>query len=461
AAGTVYLGYLTAMIAVWTGLFICVLAGLYLPIFVLDHRLNAIPREPDRRMAELTVVVVYVMTLLTVASVVPTAAVLGGCAILTLGCVLAFARPGNSEPAMLWRAGPKLPISAIPMHRLVAGVTVGFALLVFDLLLTACGGRLFGERNLPDSMPLTSILGVSAAWLIPGAVGFAAVKALAGLRADPARRTPPTLHVRGADPVSVSKAAELAGAWGWLTRTTPDAVRTDDVAVEIVLQEQSRADEFEPGWPLRVSVEDLADGRVKSRLARRDEIQLRRRVFRGIRTVFKLAFGERGRRGGGYWFAAHWWFVDAIGREEPARGTADDSQRPVGPGFADAFGPRPRQHLHAVFRAVAVDMVYIEDGVNLKAIERVLRALFELYDVHGGKRIAEDHHFRGVPKVCVMIHEYAPGTKFRTAPGYKEPGFDDLSRARVLHVFKDRGGEKAEIEFPYDSSWEPAPALGV
>jgi hypothetical protein len=311
-------------------------------------------------------------------------------------------------------------------------------------------------------MPLTSLIGVTAAWLIPGAVVLAALKAFAGLRADPARRFAPTLHLRGANSDAVRKAAELAAKWGWRTRTSPDAVRVEDVAVEIVPPERSQADEFEPGWPLRVSVEDLADGRVKSRLARRDEIQLRRRVFRGLATVFKKAIGERGRRGGGYWFAPHWWFVDALGREEPARrGKAEETLRPVGPAFAEAFGPRPRQHLHAVFRAVAVDMVFIEDGVNLKAVERVLRALFELYDVHGGKRKAEDHHFRGVPKVRVMVHEYAPGNKFRAAPGYKEPGFDDLSRARVLHVFKDRGGEEAEIEVPFDSSWEPAPALGV
>ena len=46
--------------------------------------------------------------------------------------------------------------------------------------------------------------------------------------------------------------------------------------------------------------------------------------------------------------------------------------------------------------------------LNRTHLERVLRVIAELYDVHGGKRKAEDLHFRGLPKVKVMIHEYEP-----------------------------------------------------
>ena len=67
--------------------------------------------------------------------------------------------------------------------------------------------------------------------------------------------------------------------------------------------------------------------------------------------------------------------------------------------------------------------------------------MLELYDVHGGKRRAEELHFRGLPKVKVMIHEYEPGNPFRS-DAYPEPKFDDLSRVRVLHVFRDRGGHE-------------------
>ena len=44
---------------------------------------------------------------------------------------------------------------------------------------------------------------------------------------------------------------------------------------------------------------------------------------------------------------------------------------------------------------------------------------------------------------------------------YPEPKFDDLSRVRVLHVFRDRGGHEERVEPPYDFSWTPAPALSM
>src|SRR5262249_4532672 len=62
-------------------------------------------------------------------------------------------------------------------------------------------------------------------------------------------------------------------------------------------------------------------------------------------------------------------------------------------------------------------------------------------------------------KVRVMLHDYAPGRPFKTSK-YREPQFDDLSRARVLHIFRDSGGHEAPTEAPFDFSWEPSPVLG-
>ena len=104
-------------------------------------------------------------------------------------------------------------------------------------------------------------------------------------------------------------------------------------------------------------------------------------------------------------------------------------------------------------------MIFIEDGVSYRSVEKVLRAMFEIYDVHGGRRKAEDHLFRGIPKVRVMVHDYAPGKPFRVSD-YQEPQFDDLSRARVLHIFRDHGGSESLEDVPFDFSWEPSPALG-
>lgn len=106
-------------------------------------------------------------------------------------------------------------------------------------------------------------------------------------------------------------------------------------------------------------------------------------------------------------------------------------------------------------------MIFIEDGVSHRSFAKVLRSVFELYDVHGGKRRAEDVTFVGIPKVRVMVHEYAPEKPARPPAGYRESHFDELSRARVLHVYRDTGGHEAEADTPFDTSWEPSPALGI
>ena len=78
-----------------------------------------------------------------------------------------------------------------------------------------------------------------------------------------------------------------------------------------------------------------------------------------------------------------------------------------------------------------------------------------------GKRKAEESHFRGLPKVRVMIHDYEPGNPFQSED-YPEPKFDDLSRVRVLHIFRDRGAHEELIDQPFDFSSTPAPApVGV
>jgi hypothetical protein len=284
------------------------------------------------------------------------------------------------------------------------------------------------------------------------------LRLLASRSSDPARRTGPTAHVSGDDHRAIRAAVRAIRAWGWRVRSAPAPRQAGQVRVTVVPPEQSEATEFDPRWPLKVSADDMELGTVRQRLTRRDEIQIRRQFFRGLQKLFKRACAFKGPAGGGFWLAPHWWFVDGIGRED-ADANLDDSAPPlVGPPFHRAIPARARQHAHAFLRATQVDMIFIEDGVTFKNLERVLRVITELYDVHGGKRRAEDFHFRGLPKVKVMIHDYEPGNPFKS-DAYPEPRFDDLSRVRVLHVFRDRGGHEEYVDPPFDMSWSPAPAL--
>ena len=133
--------------------------------------------------------------------------------------------------------------------------------------------------------------------------------------------------------------------------------------------EQSEAAEFDPRWPLKVSVADLVDGNVKMRLDRRDEIQIRRTLFRGLHKLFKRASAFKGPSGGGFWLAPHWWFVDGMGREDADANPEDTAPPLVGPPYHRILPARARQHAHAVLRAGAIDMIFVEDGVSFRNLE--------------------------------------------------------------------------------------------
>ena len=460
---TSYVLYLVLLVALWSALILCTLAGLFLPVLFFDRTLRKRSRGSDRRGLELALLAGYMMIVVSVAQLVPTVFVLGLCVLVALWALVAVSQGGREEPAMLWRSRNGRPIFSVPLRRIVAGGLGLISFAVFNLLLTSCGGRLLSLPDKDDPMLLTTLLGTVAAWMIPGLVIATALRLWAGRRIDPAARTTPTVHIHSQLPMSdVKKAAAIISGWGWIVRTTSGPISSNEVGIELVLAEQSDATEFDPIWPLKVSYDDLSSERVKDRLDRRDEIVLRRYGLRGVKSLFKRALSERRVKGGGYWFAPHWWFITGMDREEPHRGRGDypTPPKPVGQPFHRIFGPRVRQHFHTVLRAVEIDMIFIEDGVSPRTFAKVLRIIFELYDKHSGQRKAEDHSFHSIPKIRVMVHEYTPGKPFQTT-NYNEPQFDELSRARVLHIFRDNGDHEAPVEMPFDFSWEPSPVLGI
>src|SRR5579883_1018023 len=455
-----YTLYLLFMLVLWSTLLTVTIVGIFVPVAVLDKRLKNWVGDTDRRGAELAAVVGYAVLMSAVAWVVPPAAVLALCLLVAFVAWLIYLPRGEDGAALLWRSAPDKPVCAVPLRRALAVIVGLISLLAFDVLLTACGGRLFDASHPDDFMPLTALLGKVAAWMMPGLFAVVLVKLYSARRSDPARRTPPTLHVSGANKMELRRASQLVKRWGWSVRLTPAPREAGQVGIEVVEPARSEATEFDPRWPLKLSVADLEAGAVKERLDRRDEIKVRRQLFRGLQKLFKRASAFKGPAGGGFWLAPHWWFVEGIGRED-ADASSEDSPPLVGPAYSRMIPARARQHAHAVLRATQIDMIFVEDGITFRNLERTLRVLTELYDVHGGKRRAEELHFRGVPKVKVMIHDYEPGNPFRSDL-YPEPKFDDLSRVRVLHIFRDRGGHEELIEPPFDFSSTPAPvgALG-
>lgn len=457
-----YTIYLVLLMLLWVLLFAVTVTAVYFPIMILDRWLKRWMGDTDRRGAELGAVVFYFVIVSAVACFIPHTWILGLCLIVSLGAWVVYLPKGRDGAAMLWRSGPDQPVYAVPIHRVLALMTALTTLLVFNVLFTACGVPFFeaprSEEALPiTAMPLTSLFGAVADWFMPGLFVVIGLWLLGARQNDPAKRTGPCAHVNGTDMASVRRAANVIRTWGWKVRTAPAARERRQVGIVVVVQEQSEATEFDPRWPLKVSVADLVEGKVKQRLDRRDEIQVRRQLFRGLQKLFKQASIFKGPSGGGFWLAPQWWFMDTMAHDD-ADNPEDSTPLQVGPPYNRMLPVRARQHAHAVLRATQVDMIFVEDGVSFKNLERVFRVITELYDVHGGKRRAEELHFRGLPKVKVMIHDYEPGNPFRSDL-YPEPKFDEMSRVRVLHIFRDRGGHEEWVEPPFDFSWSPAPAL--
>ena len=451
-----YVLYLAGLLVLWGTLLACTFVGVFVPVAVIDRLLRGWVGDTDRKGAELAAVVGYAILVSSIAYVVPPTAVLVICLVVAAGAWLAYMPRGKDGAAILWRSGPNQPVYAVPLHRVLSLVTALVALLLFDVLLTATGGRLLGISVAEETMPVTATFGAVAAWVIPGLIVVAAFRLWTAWRIDPARQSAPTVHVSGSDALSRTGAARFIRSWGWKVQVEPKLREPGTLGVEVVEPEHSQATEFDPRWPLKLSEADLAAGDVRERLDRRDEIQVRRYLFRGLAKLFKRASTFKGPGGGGYWLAPHWWFIEGMGRED-SDGNEDTAPPLVGPPYHRILPHRARQQIYRVLRATQIDMIFVEDGVSYRKLEKVVRELLELYDVHGGKRKAEELHFRGLPKVRVMIHEYEPGNPFQSDQ-YPEPKFEDLSRVRVLHLFRDRGGEEVEVEPPFDYSWTPAPA---
>ena len=210
-----------------------------------------------------------------------------------------------------------------------------------------------------------------------------------------------------------------------------------------------------------VSEGELDSPHLRERIARRDVIQRRRMLIRGLESIFRRAARVKKRSGSGYWLAPHLWFVDGLTRDQ-----FDDEDTNVldviPPLYYKAFPRAARQHFFEVSRALKVDLLYVEDGVGFRNLRRVLRVLFERYDIDGGRQPLSDVHFSGLPKVRVMLHDYdfqAPPLKTK----YPEPDYQHLGRVRILHVFRDRGDEEDQAVSPEEPDWiftpEDSPVL--
>ncbi|MHC4778777.1 MAG: hypothetical protein ACYTFG_09405 [Planctomycetota bacterium] len=210
--------------------------------------------------------------------------------------------------------------------------------------------------------------------------------------------------------------------------------------------------------PLRRDLEGTRPSETRFLLDHFDYVTKRRSFYRGLERLMKISAGYDFISGGGFLLAPHHFFVEGLHRDDP--GGEEGEARIVGPPFTSLWDRRTRQFLHEWLSALEVDIVYYEDAVKWHQLRSVLDQAFERYmKVPGGGPIQETH-FRLLNGVRVFIEEMEPDRDQASHEGYQEPHFANLSRARVLMVFKDRGEEDEEARKGGPRIRVPAPLFG-
>jgi hypothetical protein len=194
---------------------------------------------------------------------------------------------------------------------------------------------------------------------------------------------------------------------------------------------------------------------------RRWEIRQRRNLMHGLKRLFKFAAGTRHAAGMGFWIAPQHWYIQGLTRDSSDREHEESLiDRIIGPPFHRVIAPEARFHFGQVTQSLAVDLILVEDGISFRRFSRVIRVLFEIYDMHGGMQQAEDRHFLGLPGVKVMLHDFdLTSVPAWERSDYPEPEYDEVGRARILHIFKDRG-EFEELA-PVPEDWKGVPVGGA
>lgn len=493
-SGTVHVVYIGAL---WTGLLgLSLIIGVFVWIHLHDRVLNgsAAAEVPVRTRLVLAAapLAVALGAALALPARVPAALVLG---VGALGVALAFGQR-REDLWVLWRSrGGGAPVRSLSLRWWVAGHTVLTTLLLLLGLTLAAGAEVVGAES---GALITPFLGKLMAWMgalggvtwlwvgparllklartVPGeAPPLAAIWRPGG---GPGHREPnppaelvrdlASRGIRLSRPGSRRTSVRPRLAWTGSRRNSerpplasggtkvtsrgnrlPDAGnrRQAGPALEIRL-DPSRPDDKVVWEPVRdgiqscvVRPEALMLPGVLATLRRADRALQRRELLTGLERLHDLAAAREFRKGSGFWIAPHLWYISAMTRD-----TNEEDSVTVGPPYEEVLSPTARRHAFEVFRALQVDLIFFEDGLPFSALERVLIRMFERVDVWGVEPLLE-RHVDGIPGVRILLHAFDLESPL-DREHYPEPDYEQIGRARILHIMKDRGGPEEPVEAP-------------
>lgn len=401
----------------------------------------------------------FVTAMIGLGFVLPPWIPLAGLAVVVAGGLAVLALPRIPELTLVWRPRGGDRLQGFDYRWVVGGNFVTLGLVVWTVAMLAAGEVLLGGVTATSGLPITSTYGIAFAWV--GFIGTAAFvhislrRILIGWGMRPGVIEPPTAFVHGL----VSRGLErwVRGALrDWRVRFAPESpVATD---VQIRLGERGFDPDRPERWPLELAPADIDDAAMLARLRKRDFVQKRRMLVRGLERLFKRAAGRSFSSGDGFTIGVQHWYVTGLVRDADRESDDDVSLGEViGPPYHRVFPVPVRQHFGDVMRTLELDLIFVEDGVGFRKLRRVLRALFALFDREPPVGRAVERHFAGIHGVSVVIHDVALDRPF-TSDTYPEPDYEDVGRARILHVFRDRGGDEVPWDVPVDLEGLPLPA---
>ena len=433
----------------WASLAAGTIAFFLLPLFYLKAELLNSRRPRYRRLRlEFWTGAAYLLALGASAVCFPPAwgLALLGCSLFAFCCVSLF--PGCRMLRITWKYAERpSKLAWFRWSGWIVGSGFGLTAVCLCLVLLSRGDRFAGAGS--QATDLTAFLGLSFLWASVGGCSYTFVREafdvfVNGMR-DPARPVPACVFVDGVKGRAGRRSlrAILARA-GLRVRWAGGTRRTCDVPV-VVTANAGPAGPFAPSvWPRSVTIDQLGEEGLQRVLHRRGEVLCRRELMSRLRSIFKHASARVYQHGEGFWIAPHLWFITHLSRD-----TDEEDCWFIGPSYHKAISRPARSHLHQVLTALDIDLIFLEDGIGFRRFKRVMSLIFEYYDMLGGRRLDDERPFSGLPQTRVVIHDHELEKPLGSSK-YPEPDYEELGRARILHVFRDRGGDD-EVPDPVGS----------
>jgi hypothetical protein len=462
---TLYLGF-TSLI--WVGLLGQVILCVSLMFFLIETELtDAIKDRADRKTILYSSLMFYIAVSILCVALVPVGVVLILIVAMAFFSFVKCLVGQHSDTSFLWRSAPGRSIYSIPKERLAWGVLGFLFFLGANLILTACGGRLLQTISVEDPAFISLLLGSFAAWLTPGAMAMCLYSFWSVRQIEPSRNSPLGLAlVDSTNPQALPQAEKLLRQQGFDPYIADSVESRSHMRLSLVPEDQSEALDFQPTWPLKVSLKDLNHPEFLFRIRRRDELRLRRAAYRGMRRLLRYVMKSKRRKGGAYYLSPHNWLSDSMSYDQPQRGQDEPaSPTPIGPSYSDVFHPRVRQLLYRVLRGLEIDIILIEDGIKPNTVLAVMRQLFQHHDRNPGLPL-DEMNLPMVQSARIVIHDCQPDQprqdKIAIHVGegeeYDENDYLSMSRYRILHIFKDDSESESLSQDPVDVFWQPSPS---